>query len=138
MRKINRRSFLTFATALVPAIFFNKTEAASSTLGTFLIKSSAIKVGQTQAYAAEDSNGRSLEIILTRTKTGLFAFDGTCTHQGCQVDIKRRALVCPCHGSVFNPRTGAVIFGPDGSSKDSIKPLTKFKVTDKSGKIYIK
>ena len=138
MRKIDRRSFLTFVTALVPSIFFNKAEAASPTLGAFLIRSSAIKVGQTLAYAAEDSNGRSFEIILTRTKTGLVALDGTCTHQGCLVDIKRKTLICPCHGSVFNPRTGAVIFGPDGSSKDSIKPLIKFVTTEKSGKIYIK
>lgn len=138
MRKINRRSFLTFATALIPSIFLGKAEAGGSPFGTFLAKSSAIKVGQSQVYGAKDSNGKSLEVVLTRTKTGLYAFDGTCTHQGCLVNLKNKSLICPCHGSVFNPITGAPVLGPNGSSKDSIKPLTKFKVTEKSGKVYIK
>ncbi|MBC7463500.1 MAG: Rieske (2Fe-2S) protein [Actinobacteria bacterium] len=138
MGKFNRRTFLAFVSALIPSALLGKAEAAASPYGSFLAKSTAIKLGQTQIYGAKDSNGRSFEVVLTRTRTGVTALEGTCTHQGCLVDLKKNSLVCPCHGSVFNPASGAVIMGPNGSSKSSIKPLTKYKVTEKSGKIYIK
>jgi len=138
MSKINRRSFLSFVSVIIPSFLLSKAEAATSPHGTFLVKSSAIKVGQTQLYNAKDANGRTVEIILRRRKSGLTALDGTCTHEGCLVDLKRNKLVCPCHGSIFHTATGAVEMGPSGSSKNSIKPLKKYKVTERSGKIYIK
>lgn len=138
MSKINRRSFLSFVSVIIPSFLLSKAEAATSPYGNFLVKSSDIKMGQIQVYHAKDAKGRTVEIILRRRKTGLTALDGTCTHQGCLVDLKQKKLVCPCHGSTFHSATGAVEIGPSGNSKNSIKPLKKFKVTEKSGKIYIK
>jgi len=42
------------------------------------------------------------------------AFDTVCPHAGCTVGYSKAAdlLVCPCHGSEFNPNTGAVETGP--------------------------
>jgi ubiquinol-cytochrome c reductase iron-sulfur subunit len=59
------------------------------------------------------------------TPEGLMAFSKICTHAGCAVAMyraplyaptsPRAALVCPCHYSTFDPRTGGkVIFGPAG------------------------
>ncbi|MEI9906809.1 MAG: Rieske (2Fe-2S) protein [Actinomycetota bacterium] len=147
MPKLNRRTFLTAISALIPSFIFSKAQAspvislakaANSNLGFLITKSSAIKVGQSLAYSGKDSNGATIGIILTRTKKGLIALDGTCTHQGCQVQLKKTSLICPCHGSVFNASTGAPLLGPNGSPKSTITSLAKYKVTEKSGNIYIK
>ena len=146
MRKINRRSFLALIGAIAPSFIISKaealpgfslTQAGNSSLGAFVTKSSSLKVGKSLVFTGKDSSGRTIEVILTRTKKAVIALDGTCTHQGCTVALKKTALVCPCHGSVFQASTGAVVLGPNGSSKNTISPLAKYKVTEKSGKIYI-
>lgn len=149
MSKVSRRGFLTALSALIPSFLMSKGEAsntfffsktAKSNLGSLLGKSSDIKVGRTLIYSGKETSGNMIEVILTRTKKGLIALDGTCTHQGCTVglDRKQKKIVCPCHHSVFDPATGAVILGPNGKSKDSIQPLSQYTVTEKAGKIYIK
>ncbi len=56
---------------------------------------------------------------------GIVAFSKICTHAGCAISLYRaplseptspqRALVCPCHYSVFDPAdAGAVLSGPAG------------------------
>jgi thiosulfate dehydrogenase [quinone] large subunit len=43
------------------------------------------------------------------------AYSAVCTHAGCTVayDSARAQLVCPCHGSIYDPRHGAqVVAGP--------------------------
>ncbi|MEO6205371.1 MAG: Rieske 2Fe-2S domain-containing protein [Mycobacteriales bacterium] len=45
----------------------------------------------------------------------LFAFDDTCTHQGCSLsdgELEGSAVVCPCHFGRFDLRTGKVLEGP--------------------------
>jgi Rieske Fe-S protein len=147
MSKINRRKFLAIASALLPSFFFSKAaaatgfslaKAATATPGVLLAKSSSIKVGQSQVYTGQDASGKTVEVILSRTKTGVVALDGTCTHQGCAVALQKTQLICPCHGSIFQASSGAVILGPNGAPKSSISPLAKYKVTEKSGNIYIR
>ena len=47
---------------------------------------------------------------------GLFqAFDDTCTHMGCSLaggDLEETTVICPCHGSEFDVRSGEVLQGP--------------------------
>ena len=51
--------------------------------------------------------------IITQPQAGTVrAFDATCTHQGCTVRATEEGLACPCHGSVFDPATGAAVHGP--------------------------
>lgn len=54
--------------------------------------------------------------VLIRLSDGRFvAYDAVCTHAGCTVayDSARAELVCPCHGSIYDPRHGAqVVAGP--------------------------
>jgi ubiquinol-cytochrome c reductase iron-sulfur subunit len=56
---------------------------------------------------------------------GIVAYSKICTHAACAIslyrtplfaqDEQRRALVCPCHYSTFDPADGgSVIFGPAG------------------------
>ncbi|HEY3292781.1 MAG TPA: Rieske (2Fe-2S) protein [Candidatus Nanopelagicaceae bacterium] len=149
MSKVSRRGFLSALSALVPSFLMTKAQASPAfsfsksgdpKLGALLGKSSQIKVGQTQIYSGKETSGRVIEVILTRTKKGLTALDGTCTHQGCTVglDRKQKKIVCPCHGSVFDPATGDVILGPNGAPRNSINPLTKYTITEKAGNIYIR
>lgn len=42
------------------------------------------------------------------------AWSSTCTHNGCTVgwDAETEQLLCPCHGSRFDPADGKVLQGP--------------------------
>jgi len=144
---LNRRSFLASLGALVPTFLMSKAEASptfsltkttNASLGAKITKSSTLKVGKSLAFNGKSTNGQAIEVILTRTNTGVTALDGTCTHQGCMVQLQKASIICPCHGSVFNPNTGAPLMGPNGSPKSSIQPLAQYTVTEKSGYIYIK
>ncbi|HTZ07494.1 MAG TPA: Rieske 2Fe-2S domain-containing protein [Acidimicrobiales bacterium] len=53
--------------------------------------------------------------LVVQPRAGSFvAFDAVCPHAGCIVAYSSTAerFICPCHGSEFNGRTGAVIQGP--------------------------
>lgn len=147
MRRIDRRHFLAMLSGVIPSVFLSKAaafpafsleKAANSDLGAMVTKSSAIKINQPVLFKGKNADGGSIEVILSRTKSGLIALNGTCTHQGCAVGLRKTKLLCPCHGSVFSALTGTPVMGPNGTSKNTIKPLARYKVTEKSGKIYIK
>ncbi len=64
--------------------------------------------------------------VLVRLPSGeTVAYSAVCTHQGCTVgyDPQRQLLVCPCHGSTFDPARGAkVLSGP------ATRPLEKLQL----------
>lgn len=74
-----------------------------------LAKLSDIKVGE--AVSATGPSGAKL-IIARPTESTVAAFSAICTHQGCTVVPAGKELDCPCHGSVYNATTGAVLQGP--------------------------
>ena len=52
-------------------------------------------------------------VVVSRpTEDTVVAFAARCTHQGCTVRATEEGLVCPCHGSVFDPADGAAVHGP--------------------------
>lgn len=53
-------------------------------------------------------------VVVTQPSAGEFkAFDAECPHQGCAVgEVTTKAIVCPCHGSTFDPTSGDVTQGP--------------------------
>jgi Rieske Fe-S protein len=57
------------------------------------------------------------------TAGSVVAFSATCTHQGCTVMAAGKRLECPCHGSIFDAFTGAVVQGP------AQRPLGKVDVS---------
>jgi Rieske Fe-S protein len=72
------------------------------------------------------------KIVLTRDAGGtLHGFSAVCTHQGCVVDkVADGVISCPCHGSRFDIRTGAVLAGP------APRPLPMVQISVRDGVIY--
>jgi Rieske Fe-S protein len=72
------------------------------------------------------------KIVLTRPPgASVHAFSATCTHQGCTVTtISGGTIDCPCHGSRFDIRNGAVVAGP------APRPLPVIAVSVRDNGIY--
>ena len=72
---------------------------------------------------AEDLEGGEVRVFDVRGKKiavanvdgAFYAFDDTCTHRQCSLaggDLEETTVICPCHGSEFDVRSGAVLRGP--------------------------
>jgi cytochrome b6-f complex iron-sulfur subunit len=69
-------------------------------------------------------------ILISQPTAGtIVAFTAICTHQGCTVAPAGKEFQCPCHGSVYNAATGAVIMGP------APLPLAAIKVKVEGGDV---
>ena len=58
-------------------------------------------------------NGKS--ILLVNLNARYYAIGNICTHMGCRLSdgtLTGETVQCPCHGSIFNVTTGAVVRGP--------------------------
>jgi len=96
-----------------------------------VLDSSALAVGKSENVVVT-SGGRNFAVVVTRTAAGVVAFNRACTHQGTLVTVNSaNQLYCISHGSLFNLTTGAVIEGPAN------RALTQYKVTERSGAIYV-
>ena len=73
------------------------------------------------------------QIVVTQPSAGTFkAFSAICTHQGCTVGkVANSQIICPCHNSVFDAATGAVLSGPAPA------PLPAKTVTVSGGAITV-
>lgn len=89
--------------------------------GTRLGPAKDVPVGGAASFT-DPFNGQPA-IILQHTSGSFAAFDAVCPHAGCTVGYSEGAnlLVCPCHGSEFNPSTGAVEVGPATTGLQRIK-----------------
>ena len=108
------------------AMFGTPAVAANSQI----VKLSKVKVGATHPFQL--SNGAPA--LLFRTKTGVFAYQTICPHQGglAKYFAPRKLIVCPVHNASFNPfKKGAVVAGPATS------PLPSVKVAIKGGWIVL-
>lgn len=55
------------------------------------------------------------EVLVTRSGGELYALDNECSHRGCNLsdgEVEGHEVACPCHGAVFDLRSGAVLDGP--------------------------
>lgn len=71
---------------------------------------------------------------LVQPSAGHFvAFDAVCTHAGCTVDYNPATMHfdCPCHGGMFDARTGQVLQGPPAS------PLRPIPVVAVNGQLRV-
>jgi len=60
-------------------------------------------------------------IALVRADGEWYALDDECTHEECPLsdgELQGHAIVCNCHGSEFDVRTGEVLAGP---ATDSVR-----------------
>jgi len=125
--KFTRRSALRMAIASVAATFVG-TRADANTKQ--IVRLSKVKVGGT--FPFQLTNGAPA--LLFRTKTGVFAYQTICTHQGgvTKYFSAKKVLVCPVHNASFDPfKKGAVVTGP------ATNPLPIVKVTIKSGWVVL-
>lgn len=84
------------------------TAAAGGAGGGAIVALSAVPVGG--SVAAQGPDG---PIVVAQPSAGkVVAHSAVCTHQGCQVAPQGTTLACPCHGSMFDAFTGAVLQGP--------------------------
>lgn len=123
--RVGLLSVASIATALVGKSFAKVSPKAETTVSgsSQIIELAKINVGETHQFAL--SNG--MPAILFRTKTGVFAYSATCTHEGCTVSYKssNKSLYCPCHGAEFDPfKNGGAIAGP---ARDAL-PTVKVKI----------
>jgi nitrite reductase/ring-hydroxylating ferredoxin subunit len=78
---------------------------------------------------------RGREIALARLDDGSWvAFDNSCTHEECPLsegDLDGEEIVCHCHSSAFDVRTGAVLEGP------AEEPLSIYPVRIQGGELQV-
>jgi thiosulfate dehydrogenase [quinone] large subunit len=91
---------------------------------------SAASLASGQAVTYPDPSDGSTDIVIRHSGGGLSALSAICTHAGCEVGYEGGVLACPCHGSLFNATTGAVMQGP------AITPLPRKTVLERGGEIY--
>jgi thiosulfate dehydrogenase [quinone] large subunit len=124
--RIGALSLAAVGAALVGKTFAKVSETSATTVSgsSQIIELAKINIGETHQFAL----GNGMPAILFRTKTGVFAYSATCTHQGCTVayESSKKSLNCPCHGAEFDPfKNGGVITGP---TRDAL-PTVKVKIT---------
>ena len=69
------------------------------------------KVTKGQKLAELESDKSAFDFESPAAGT-IVAFTAICTHMGCTVMPAGTEFQCPCHGSVYNAATGAVMQGP--------------------------
>ena len=90
------------------------------------------QISRVPAGAAATFTDSGNPAVLVHLPNGKFAaYSAVCTQQGGTVVYQNGQLLCPCHGSVFDPsKGGAVLSGPAPS------PLPRIPVKVRSGGIY--
>ena len=108
------------------------TPTPTSSDGAFVANSSEIKEGQVKIIEVNTAKNQYPSFSFSRLNGKVYAVSIVCTHAGCKVVVEKTDLVCNCHMSYFSPFDGAAQSGP------ARLPLTRYEVTEKDGKIYIK
>jgi len=73
-------------------------------------------------------------IFLVNLEGKFYAIGNICTHMGCMLSdgvLKGESVQCPCHGSVFDVKTGKAVNGP------AKKPEPVFQVKVEGDQILI-
>lgn len=79
-----------------------------------------------------DANG--VPVAVANVGGSLYAFDDTCPHRQCSLaegDLEETTIICACHGSEFDVRTGAVLNGPAND------PVASYQVAAEDGQIQL-
>ncbi|HEY5109943.1 MAG TPA: Rieske 2Fe-2S domain-containing protein [Acidimicrobiales bacterium] len=99
------------------------TTTAPTPAGTAIGAAAQVPVGGSASFTDPTSGDPSL--VIQHTTDKFVAFDAICPHAGCTVAYQAGAniIACPCHGSEFNARTGAVVTGPATSGLTPIKVI---------------
>jgi len=64
------------------------------------------------------------KILIANVGGSYYSIGNLCTHRGCKLSdgtLNGENVRCPCHGSIFNVKTGAVVKGPASNPEKSFK-----------------
>ena len=64
------------------------------------------------------------KVVVANVEGSYFAIGNICTHRGCKLSqgtLTGQQVQCPCHGSIFDLKTGAVVKGPASRPEQSFK-----------------
>ena len=76
-----------------------------------------------------------VSVCLGRGEAGWHAFQDDCTHEECSLadgELEAGVIVCPCHGSEFDLRTGDVLCPP------ALEPLPIFEARVEAGELQVR
>jgi len=106
------------------------TTTAVQAAGTRIGLASQVPVGGAATFTDPKTGDPGL--VLQLTKDQFVAYDAVCPHAGCTVGYSpgARLIVCPCHGSEFDPSSGSVVSPP------APRGLTPIHVAVTDGEIY--
>jgi cytochrome b6-f complex iron-sulfur subunit len=102
-------------------------QESGSSGGQAIAQEGAVAPGSAMPFQDEGNDA-----VLVHLESGEFvAYSAICTHQACTVAYRDAQLVCPCHGSVFDPANGAqVVVGPAET------PLQEIPVEVRNGEVF--
>jgi nitrite reductase/ring-hydroxylating ferredoxin subunit len=87
---------------------------------------------QPNQMKAVKAGGKS--VLLANIDGAYYAIGNICMHMQCTLTngkLKGEIVECPCHGSQYNVKTGAVVRGP------ALKPEPKYDVKTENGQILV-
>ncbi len=90
---------------------------------------SELDPGEARAVMVQDR-----AIAVFRRAEGWYAIDNTCPHRGCPLaegKVEEFLVTCPCHGSQFDIRTGAVVMPP------ALAPVRPYRVVVQGDDVQI-
>ena len=114
-RLLDRRRFLCAAGAAAVAVlggeWLGSASPAPVPRPVLLPDAAGLAVGEARAL---ETTGGGQAIAVRLDATTVVAFDRRCPHLGCPVvwAAARGRFECPCHGAIFDGRTGRVVTGP--------------------------
>jgi len=77
-----------------------------------------MSIGKVTDFANAPLHGITVgdkQVLVAKLGDNFFAIGNVCTHNGCRLSggkLEGETVRCPCHGSMFNVRTGEVVKGP--------------------------
>lgn len=78
---------------------------------------------------------RGTKIAVANVDGAFYAFGDTCTHMACSLaggDLEETTVICPCHGSEFDVRSGDVLQGP------AREPVETYETRVEDGSLEVK
>ena len=109
----------------------NTPERTISKIEIPLGKSSEVPPNGSKIFTAKNRYGNLSGYVVIRNTMGLIALSDICPHKGCNVEIKKEGLLCPCHNALFDPANGEVLRGP------ASYPLERIPIRELDEIIYV-
>lgn len=98
----------------------------------FVVVAGANELGEGEMRAFEV---RGTKVAVANAGGTFHAFDDTCTHLQCSLaegDLEETTVICPCHGSEFDVRSGEVLQGP------AREPVETYETRIEGGSLEVK